>query len=154
MIEKQINEIFFRRKGKFLVKTNKLAFLDKEDNTDNKFKIMYILTEELKRLGYRMSVDLSNKLVSCALLELKNYGNNLISICRKSCGEADNMKSLFVNFSQKKYPNNTALRVLQYQYVDVKDDPTKLQEFINTYGDFDIFVSTSPLPESYNTHPF
>ena len=25
---------------------------------------------------------------------------------------------------------------------------------INTYGDFDIFVSTSPLPESYNTHPF
>ena len=35
MIEKQINEIFFRRKGKFLVKTNKVALLDKEDNTDN-----------------------------------------------------------------------------------------------------------------------
>ena len=136
MIEKQINEIFVRRKGKFLVKTNKVALLDKEDNTDNKFKVMYILTEELKRLGYRMSVDLSNKLISCALLELKNYGNNLISICRKLHGEADNMKSLFVNFSQKKYPNNTALKVLQYQYVDVKDDPTKLQEFINTYGDF------------------
>ena len=40
MIEKQINEIFFRRKGKFLVKTNKLALLDKEDNTENKFKII------------------------------------------------------------------------------------------------------------------
>ena len=25
---------------------------------------------------------------------------------------------------------------------------------INKYGDFDIFVSTEPLPESYNTHPF
>ena len=115
MIEKQINEIFVRRKGKFLVKTNKVALLDKKDNTDNKFKVMYILTEELKRLGYRMSVDLSNKLVSCALLELKNYGNDLISICRKLRGEANNMKSLFVDFTQKKYPNNTALRVLQYQ---------------------------------------
>ena len=25
---------------------------------------------------------------------------------------------------------------------------------INKYGDFDIFVSSEPLPESYNTHPF
>lgn len=130
MITKNMNAILFRRKKQFMV-GNTEAVVTSEQN----MQLMYVLTEELKRLGFRMSTDLTNALLGKHTADIQMLSESLVDFCRENRGERENMTPLFHNFSTAEFPENLSIRVFQYAYVDLKDDPEAMDALIERYGD-------------------
>ena len=128
MITKEMNSILFRRKKQFMVDN-----IDTIKAPKQNIQSMYVLTEELKRLGFRLSTDLTNALLNKP--ELQILGQLLVDFCKEDRGERENMKPLFHNFSTADFPENLTIRIFQYAYIDLKDNPEAIDTLIERYGD-------------------
>lgn len=130
MITEEMNSILFRRKKQFMV-----GDINTIGVSEQNMQAMYVLIEELKRLGFRMSTDLTNALLDKYTEYTQMLSESLVDFCREDRGERENMTPLFHNFSTADFPENLSIKVFQYAYVDLKDDPEAMDALIERYGD-------------------